>query len=76
LDQCGVELLEYIGTNATMYIFKQAINANSSGVVWIYQIAFNTTSPQLTLKLDTAIAMNNGVDEGAQIVDGNTTYIV
>ena len=78
LDQCGVELLEYIGTNATMYIFRQAVNADQPGAVWTYQIAFDTSSPQLASVLEAAIAANNGIDEGASITPdgGRVTYIV
>lgn len=50
LDTCGVELMEYIGTNATMYIFKQRLVGQ---LRWTDQIAFNTTSNNLTSWFDT-----------------------
>ena len=78
LDTCGVELLEYIGTGSTMYIFKQARNAEQDNAIWTYQIAFDTNSPSLTQILDDAIAGNNGVDEGARIKPNGSsvTYVV
>ena len=78
LDTCGVELLEYIGTGSTMYIFKQARNAEQDNAIWTYQIAFDTNSPSLTQILDDAITDNNGVDEGARIKPNGSsvTYVV
>lgn len=78
LDECGVELLEYIGTNSTMYIFKQAREADQDGATWTYQIAFNSSSPDLAGILEDAIANNNGIVEGASITPsgGIVTYVV
>ena len=76
LDGCGVELLEYISSNATMYIFKQSLNAGQQGELWTYQIAFDTSSPTLTGLLEQAIAQNGGVDEGARLYNNGVTYVV
>lgn len=61
LETCGVELIEYIGTNATMYIFKQRLESQS---VATYQVAFNTTSGQICSWFDTQTTNRfKGTDE-------------
>lgn len=49
LDTCGVELIEYLGDNASMYIFKQRLKSNNPNEErpWTDQIAFDITSGSL-----------------------------
>lgn len=51
LDTCGVELIEYTGTEAAMYVFRQRLKSDDPDHenVWTDQIAFDITSGPLVV---------------------------